>query len=370
MLPALLILAGCADRPLHLINAFGDKELCQPKPRASIIGAILPGRVPEECTRALAEAGYLPREEAGTIPLALEMRDGELVVARIPDKALEQQPDLDPGDRLIAVDGKPVPTIQAARALLFGRTGTTALLRFDHNGTPLEVTMVRRAMLPPQPPRTSSRHRDPYSAAGRDRPTTASTSHHPKHPPATPEKKRGHTHRSHPGPIQQIRAFFHRITRFGAAPQQKQERDRKASAAAREEKEGKSPPAVQAESAATVGDSYASIGPKGGKAPTPPRPSGGTAPSAPSPTVSGAQTALPHPPPLIIAGDQVCRRRKRFIDVALVRTVRPPRVEVEIDHIQLIHPPYTEFRHFGRERLWSRLAEWQPCAGDPPYFLR
>jgi len=45
-------------------------------------------------------------------------------------------------------------------------------------------------------------------------------------------------------------------------------------------------------------------------------------------------------------------------------------VEVEIDHIQLIQPPYTEFHHFGKQRLWSRLADWQPCSGDPPYFLR
>ncbi|MDX8413950.1 MAG: hypothetical protein R8J85_07665 [Mariprofundales bacterium] len=324
-------LASCANQPLYLVNAFGDRDSCTPSARDGIIGNILPNKVSEECKTALTQIGYLPEEEAGTVNIIPEMRDGYIIAASLPDDALQQQPDLENGDQILAIDGQKPTTTSAVQSMLFGAVNSTVTIIFSRDNIELPVKLIRHPIhdsttMPEVIPLAT----DTYISQATPPPTTKIEALAPASEKATTSN--GATL------FQHIKQLFSSLTHPPIQPSDSE------NATAPSDPYSQTAPPAQAEADISniSSDSY-------------------TAPSAITP--------LFPPPPLIIVGDQVCRARQHFIDVGTVADQRGERILVAIDHIQLIRAPYTEFHHFGEERTWSRINSWQPCSGDAPLFL-
>jgi len=330
LLIMVVALASCASQPLYLVNAFGDRDSCSPSAREGIIGNILPNEVSDECKDALTKMGYLPEEEAGTIDIIPEMRDGYIVAASLPDDALQQQPDLENGDQILAIDGQKPTTTSAAQSMLFGAVNSTVTIIFARDHIELPVNLIRHpirdsTIMPEVVPLAT----DTYISQEAPPPATDIEALAPA----------AVTTNSDTNLLQHIKQLFSSFT----TPSPQKETAEKRPTSSDPYSQTAPPPQAEPEVSSTPPDGY-------------------TAPSAIAPL-------FPPPPPLIIVGDQVCRARQHFIDVGTVADQRGERILVAIDHFQLIRAPYTEFNHFGEERTWSRISNWQPCSGEAPLFL-
>jgi len=323
-------LAACATTPLQLVNAFGDRKSCLPSAQEGLIGKILPNKISDDCRASFSKAGYLPELEAGVIDIGLAMQGENIVASSLSDDALQQQPDLEIGDRILSIDGQHVKTLDATTGMLFGTIGSTVSIVFGR-GTmefPLQLTRhpVNKPMQSMAMPEGPLLAMDSYSI--KDNPTEQ---------PTTMPKNRP------PGFLQAIKNLFSSRTtpRITATAE-------------------KSPPTEP--SPTSPWDYYSAVNPSMKENMVTPKTTTTDSYSAPS-------VMIATPPPLIMVGDQVCRARKHFIDIGNVEDQRADRILVAIDHIQLIRAPYTEFHHFGQERTWSPIKAWQPCSGDAPLFL-
>ncbi len=354
-----LILGGCAVEPLYLVNAFGDRERCLPEKRSSLIGAVLPAKTPRSCVSALAGAGYLPEKDAGFIAMPLAMEDGRIIATRLPEEALKQQPDLEAGDRLIAVDHQTVSSLDAARSLLFGKAGSRVSLTFDHNGDSLSVQLTRRPNTTTSP--ITQPETIPLTGDSNATDTTNDTNaprlrEHRQNDTYTAAEPPGGT----PSLLERIRRFFSKNSEQKNASEGSGLTRSSASHHAKmpEPDTATTPPPT------TTHDPYTETTPMGES------PEKLVVPQGDNPYTLANILRKSPPPPLIIAGDQVCRKRRKFIDIGFVEKIRKPKILVTIDHIQLARPPYTEFHHFDHETAWSAFKMWRPCSGDPPYFLK
>ncbi len=92
--------------------------------------------------------------QVGVIGAVLGKRgDGRLYIRDVPEGMGAAQAGLEPGDEIIAIDGRAVfsMTPEEVSKALRGDIGTTALLTIDHHGARRVVKVERQALRPPAP---------------------------------------------------------------------------------------------------------------------------------------------------------------------------------------------------------------------------
>ncbi|MDX8409840.1 MAG: hypothetical protein R8J84_07380 [Mariprofundales bacterium] len=344
MMLIMLLLAGCAAQPLHLVNAMGDDEQCLPQSRQGVMGRILPQHVSEACVQSLTQMGFVSRDVAGMVNLGVAMSGRDVVVTTIPESALAQQPDIAPGDVVLAVDNQKPESVQAANALMFGRRGSEVALLLGRGELrfPLKLTRLplAQAGLVEGVPQVSAvktevRQVEPVAEVSKEASAAVLAAGGVVTGAEIPAAE------AVPKPAAEgfFAAMKHKVASYFTKSKQP--------AAVKLDQSAEETPAAAGKAEAADGTDLAADG-------------------------VSIEPELPEPDPLkplIMAGDQVCHLRGRFIDVATAEEVRGQRLLINIKHMQLVNPPYTEFHHFSSERQWGALADWHPCLGEAPLFL-
>ena len=84
----------------------------------------------------------------GSVDAVFRYRDTEqsLIVYKVSEESFSREAGLQPGDQIVAIDGKPIESLafEEIRALFRGPVGTMAKLHVERNGEIIEVEVERR----------------------------------------------------------------------------------------------------------------------------------------------------------------------------------------------------------------------------------
>jgi S1-C subfamily serine protease len=143
ILVVLLSFIGCATYSQLFINADGTIMQCTATGQG-IIGMATASNAVDDCKQNMKSAGYIELERAGVVGIQFsESKNDTLIkVLKIFDSSPAQLAGIQPGDKVIIIDGQEINNVQDARHLLFGKAGSIVeivILR-DEEQIPLTLT--------------------------------------------------------------------------------------------------------------------------------------------------------------------------------------------------------------------------------------
>ena len=135
----LLFLSACVSMQQILVDPSGHLMTCQAYGEG-MIGATHATEIQNTCLDQARAAGYMEIERAGAVGLIL---GEDRTVLKLTPGGPAEVAGVQPGDRLVKVNGQPVGSRSDAHMVMFGPAGERVNLTMERGGTELEIGMVR-----------------------------------------------------------------------------------------------------------------------------------------------------------------------------------------------------------------------------------
>jgi membrane-associated protease RseP (regulator of RpoE activity) len=135
-------LGACAHANMTFVNPAGDLQTCASF-GFGILGTPSAQDYQRRCADHMKAAGYIPREEIGSIGLVASTELSPVRVANVLAGSPAQLAGIKAGDLIVAVNEQAVNDWQEARRLIFGRVDTGVKLSYRSGDMDKTVNVIR-----------------------------------------------------------------------------------------------------------------------------------------------------------------------------------------------------------------------------------
>lgn len=135
-------LAACSHGNIAFVNPEGQVLTCA-STGIGVVGTLEAQDFQSRCVDKVKAAGFIPREEIGSIGLVAGMEPSPVRVANVLVGSPAELAGIKAGDLIVAVNEQPVKDWLEARRLIFGRVNTEVKLSYRSGGTEKTVNVIR-----------------------------------------------------------------------------------------------------------------------------------------------------------------------------------------------------------------------------------
>lgn len=135
----IFILSGCASYTKMMVAPDGQMQRCAAT-GFGLIGMVGASNTTDDCVKNFKSAGYLEIEKAGVVGF---MVSDSMDILKVQDNSPAKTAGIQPGDKLVSVNGIPVKSPKDSSVMLFGDVGTKVTVKISHNGQDSDHELVR-----------------------------------------------------------------------------------------------------------------------------------------------------------------------------------------------------------------------------------
>ena len=135
-------LVACATYSQVYVNPYGQMMQCSATGQG-LVGMATASNATGRCGDDLRRAGYLELDSAGVIGIQLSPSPAGARVLQVAPNGPAKAAGVEVDDILVSVDGTKVGSLQDAQLLLFGRTGTSVVLKLRRGDVEVDRTVER-----------------------------------------------------------------------------------------------------------------------------------------------------------------------------------------------------------------------------------
>lgn len=133
---------ACSHGNITFVNPDGDVRTCA-STGLGVVGTLSAQDFQNRCVDSIKAAGFIPREEIGSIGLVASTEPSSLRIAHVLAGSPAESAGIQAGDFIVAVNDQPVTSWLDARRLIFGRVNTPVKLSYRSGDVHKTANVIR-----------------------------------------------------------------------------------------------------------------------------------------------------------------------------------------------------------------------------------